>query len=342
MERDCGINIAAEPYTIPENHPCWAADQGKSVAITWLGNKNSPPGSRMESGDGYVAVQWGRISVIGVYISPNINLAHFEERLESIGECIGRCLPRPTIIAGDFNAKSALWGSPLNNRRGEILEDWAAALNLCILNTGIRNTCIRPQGEFIVDLTWATLAAVHLVNGWEVLQEETASDHLYIEMTVSAITPEVLSRRRAAEIRPRRLVLRKMDEDLLKAAVLSTAWPEEGREVRDVDQQAAWLEDVLTDICDVAMPRAKPSPRRAAYWWSEEIASLRRTSVRARRAFTRARRRRSASDEEIEERYREYRTAREALVKATRAAKAKAWSELLIHWTKIRGGVHIA
>ncbi|XP_029673418.1 uncharacterized protein LOC115241682 [Formica exsecta] len=329
MERGCGIGVAAEPYFVPQGHPCWASDQRSSVAITWLRNKNSPPASRLENGEGYVAVQWGRISVVGVYISPNIDLARFEDRLQSIGECIRRSpLPRPVIIARDFNAKSALWGSPLTNRRGGVLEDWAS-LGLCIFNRGSRSTCVRPQGESIVDLTWAAPAAVHLVSGWEVLEKETASDHLYIKMTISAAAPEMLSRRRDLETRPRRWVLRKMDENRLKAAILSSTWPEEGQGGKDADQQADWLRDTLTDACDVAMPRAKSSPRRAAYWWTEEIATLRRASIRTRRDFMRARRRRSSSAEEVAEKYGVFRVVRDALVKATRAAKAKAWTELL-------------
>jgi hypothetical protein len=75
------------------------------------------------------------------------------------------------------------------------LEEWAAGLDLLILNERSRSTCVRSRGEFIVDLTWASPAAARLVGSWGVKDIETLSDHLYIEMTVRATSREVLTRR---------------------------------------------------------------------------------------------------------------------------------------------------
>ena len=50
--------------------------------------------------------------IIGIYILPSIGVFQFEESLELLeAECLGRLSSRPTILAGDFNAKSFLWGS---------------------------------------------------------------------------------------------------------------------------------------------------------------------------------------------------------------------------------------
>lgn len=48
-----------------------------------------------------------------------------------------------------------------------------------------------------------------------------------------------------------------------------------------VDEGAEWLGRAMTRVCDAAMPRSSPSLRRSAYWWSDEIADLRRTTVAA-------------------------------------------------------------
>jgi len=48
---------------------------------------------------------------------------------------------------------------------------------------------------------------------------------------------------------------------------------------QDVQQEVEWFRGVMQQVCDTVMPRAKSRPRRAAYWWTEEIAELRRLSV---------------------------------------------------------------
>lgn len=41
----------------------------------------------------------------------------------------------------------------------------------------------------------------------------------------------------------------------------------------------------------MAMPKSKVTSKRPAYWWSEELAQLRRESIRANRVLSRARKR---------------------------------------------------
>lgn len=75
MERGCGLGIAAEPYRVPSDNPCWATNAGNSVAITWKREKNSPPCQKIGEGRGFVVVEWGPILVIGCYIPPSLSAA---------------------------------------------------------------------------------------------------------------------------------------------------------------------------------------------------------------------------------------------------------------------------
>lgn len=52
---------------------------------------------------------------------------------------------------GDFNAKSTSWDSPKTDTKRRAMENWAASIDLCFLNTGDSSTCVRWQGESIVD-----------------------------------------------------------------------------------------------------------------------------------------------------------------------------------------------
>jgi len=80
----------------------------------------------------------------------------------------------------------------------------------------------------------------------------------------------------------------------------------------------------LIRSCDAAMPRSNPRPRRAAYWWSEEIASLRQIANAKRRRLKRAWRCRGPDPEATREAAEEYREAAKALRKAIATAKVKA------------------
>ena len=56
-------------------------------------------------------------------------------------------------------------------------------------------------------------------------------------------------------------------------------------------ENVARLVESITQACDFSMPKSRPHSRRAAYWWTEEIASLRRSFVEAKRLHKRAQRR---------------------------------------------------
>lgn len=133
LERGCSVGIAAEAYRVPLDHPCWAGDRLGSVAITWTDHA-SLPCSPLVAGEGYVAVKMGSIAVVGVYISPALDLSSFEDRLEAIGRLIRSLLPGEILLGRDFNAKSTTWGSPRTDRRGEELELWAASLGIQLQN----------------------------------------------------------------------------------------------------------------------------------------------------------------------------------------------------------------
>ncbi|RLU14683.1 hypothetical protein DMN91_013075, partial [Ooceraea biroi] len=91
-------------------------------------------GSRRPDAKGAVLADWA--AGLGLHL---LNVG-------SDSTCV-RCAPRPILIAGDFNAKSALWGSPRSDGRGRLVEGWAADLGLCLLNTGSGSTCVRWQGS---------------------------------------------------------------------------------------------------------------------------------------------------------------------------------------------------
>lgn len=122
-EGDYSIGVAAEPHHVPKNNPCWAGDTVGSVAITWRWWEDAPTCVFLEAGLHYVAVKWGNIAVVGIYLPPAGILTRFEGWLVEIKACIRRLRPLPTLVAGDFNAWSQAWGSRRTNVRGRTLEE---------------------------------------------------------------------------------------------------------------------------------------------------------------------------------------------------------------------------
>ncbi|RLU18098.1 hypothetical protein DMN91_010341 [Ooceraea biroi] len=65
----------------------------------------------------------------------------YEAFLDRLGRCIVRHPRGLLLVAGDFNAKSALWGSRRPDATGGALADWAAGLGLQLVNEG--SSCVR-------------------------------------------------------------------------------------------------------------------------------------------------------------------------------------------------------
>ncbi|XP_011173322.1 uncharacterized protein LOC105205617 [Solenopsis invicta] len=244
----------------------------------------------------------GNRAIVGVYISPNISPENFENKIEEIGMVVRRLQPGWGLVAGDFNARSVEWGCPTTDTRGELLGDWAAALDLHVTNRGSVPTCVAARGSSIVYIAMGSPMAYGEVTGWSVSGEETLSDHRYITMEVSSpnLVREPCARPVGPEGAPPRWSLKHLDPDLAMTAAIAKSLEVPPEEV-DVEEETAWFREALSQICDTAMPRRRaggPPNKKAVYWWTPEIASLRRECNSARRQYARYRRRRRAAEEE--------------------------------------------
>ncbi|XP_011858269.1 PREDICTED: uncharacterized protein LOC105555838, partial [Vollenhovia emeryi] len=92
VERGFTLAIVAEPHRPPRTgSPFWAVDNGAagdSVAIRWRSVPGGPDTTAIVSGERHVAVQWGPIAVVGVYLRPTKSFAPFEGWLEDIGQTV--------------------------------------------------------------------------------------------------------------------------------------------------------------------------------------------------------------------------------------------------------------
>ncbi|KAL0860663.1 hypothetical protein ABMA27_010008 [Loxostege sticticalis] len=140
------LAVVAEPYSIPSN---WLGDLDSLVAIVPRPSTDSPPLSLIERGHGYVAAMWGEIAVMGVYFSPNRQLAEFEAYLAYLAPAVARMPPGQVAVLGDLNARSMAWGDRVTKPKGRVLELWATTVGLSLLNRGNTYTCVRRRGGSI-------------------------------------------------------------------------------------------------------------------------------------------------------------------------------------------------
>lgn len=327
------VAIVAEPYRVPL-YGGWVGDDDGSVAIITRTTAGAIPLERVSRGSGWVAGEVDETLIVAVYFSPNASLARFEQYLRELETLVAGRRSHHVLIAGDLNAKSAMWGSPVMNARGREAENWVVAGGFSVLNHGGVHTCVRRTGGSIVDVTFATSALARRISDWEVLEGvETLSDHRYVRFDISALSTATVDPWRPLPGEPPRWALRKLDRELLLEAAEVEAWalgPTDSVGEVNVEEEAEWLRGALARACDAAMPRLGPhAPWRHVYWWSAEIAALRVDAVRARRAYTRSRRRSHRDLEEEDRLYAAYRNCIEALSSVIGAAKDASFKEFL-------------
>ncbi|XP_025159350.1 uncharacterized protein LOC112589600 [Harpegnathos saltator] len=177
-------------------------------------------------------------------------------------------------------------------------------------------------GGSVIDLTWATPAAYGRVQAWRVAEDlESLSDHLIIEMELS-VTPNGLPRPRLnRDPRSARWALSQLNKETLETILEATTWPR-WKEGQDLNSAIAEIMGLIAQACDQAMLKVKSCPKRPTWWWTDEIAELRRKSVHLRRVYRRARNNGKTPEETKAARI-EFCLAARALRKAIRAAKGQ-------------------
>jgi hypothetical protein len=93
----------------------WIKDKIEDVGVFFRNKKVEV--KQTKAGAGYICIYMAMGALICCYSSPNIALDEFEDEVSSIMQelpVVGEC-----YVMGDQNLKYLLWGSPVNDKRGE-------------------------------------------------------------------------------------------------------------------------------------------------------------------------------------------------------------------------------
>ncbi|XP_043275310.1 uncharacterized protein [Venturia canescens] len=273
-EHDADILILCEPYR-RRTTQTYITNETETTAI-WVRGATQSRVSDRGVGDDFVWARVGAVTYVSVYLTPNCTTAEFERKVALLEDGI-RDLPGDVIVAGDLNARATEWEMTETNRRGRLLLEMAARLDLVVVNTGNTPTYRRPGfGDSILDVTLTSDGILSRLRGWRLIEDYTAADHQDITFEVAGRTET----RRTSSHRPPRWNLDKLDgrkfsEELMAAPAPMTKIPPEltGR------QRAERLTDetakLIDGLCNSTMPkRRQVQKRRPQYWWTDEIAEL--------------------------------------------------------------------
>lgn len=253
------------------------------------------------------------------YLTPNEAIQDFRDKIDQLEESVLGTTGH-IVVGGDFNARAVEWGMPSTNSRGKYILDFIARAGLVVLNQGDTPTFRRPgQRGTIPDVTFASESLLTRISGWRVVEDYTGSDHQFIVFDILDWPNRRVSASREG---PRRWNTNKLDVVKFTEAISRGAMGLPGE--AGAEALATSTMELIVSACDQSMPRRKPRrDKQPVYWWTAEIAELRRTCLRARRAATRAR-----IPADRLRKSEAYKAARKSLRRAINRSKANSWRKL--------------
>ncbi|KAJ8912314.1 hypothetical protein NQ315_005918, partial [Exocentrus adspersus] len=315
LEEKADLICTSEPNKGKCKERAWFADEDGDAAISVRNHRMGISGKG--KGRGFVWVKMGGNVVYACYLSPNVPEERVDQFLEDLRHDIRRNGGRNIVLTGNFNGRSGVWGDRVEDRRGEKILEWVALCGLVIQNAGNEPTCIRPNGNSVVDMTFTTGDIANKLEEWRVLEEATLSDHKAIAFDIKEEEEEP---RMEAEERWR-FKGRKEEQMLDKVGE-----EEEWLKAQDADR----VVERIRGICrEIAPGVRRQNDRKEVYWWNGQIAEMRKECVKRRRDWSRKKARSNMKEQETIAARERYKEGRRALKKMIAKEKRKKWKELI-------------
>ncbi|XP_046628274.1 uncharacterized protein LOC124309073 [Neodiprion virginianus] len=269
-EHDADIVILCEPYRVQQTQD-WITYETKTAAI-WVRGAARTRITARGVGDDYVWARVGAVTYVSVYLTPNCAAAEFRAKVALLEDGL-RDLPGDLVVAGDLDARAVEWGMAATNRRGRLLLEMAARLDLVVANMGDVPTYRQPGfGDSIPDVTMTTDRTLPRIGRWRVLEGYTASDPQYIVFEVE----EGQGRHGRGPSTPPRWNVDKLDvlkfsAELVAAPAPITDVPPELSGRQRAERLADETAKLTTRLCDSTMPKRRDSKTRCWKKLCEEV-----------------------------------------------------------------------
>uniref|UniRef100_A0A2S2NJ82 Retrovirus-related Pol polyprotein from type-1 retrotransposable element R1 n=1 Tax=Schizaphis graminum TaxID=13262 RepID=A0A2S2NJ82_SCHGA len=198
--------------------------------------------------------------------------------------------------------------------KGEALMEFASSLGLIVINQGKAPTYESGGYSSHIDVTFASASASRMINSWQVLELDMASDHHPIFFRMGGDVNSTSTNTKGWS-------WRRLDKDKL------TTFLKAVNPVCQITFDDAGLVNFLEKACDSCMPRRSfKGHKKPVHWWTEKIANLRKASFQARRKYQKARKRKGQDD--CSEEHQLAKDASKALRLEIRRSQEKCWADL--------------
>lgn len=329
IEFEFAVALISEPPKEKKKPKNWWYSKQGNAAI-YCNSSEANKIKLLKTEENYVMMELEGVIMASFYFSPNHNIIKYNEALGELEMDINKYRGKGIVIGGDFNARSTLWGDKCNNRRGIELIEWLEGTDLTLINNGSTPTFIHNVGgESIIDLTLITSGLRNAIRDWKVdIEMESLSDHIPITFTINrqGNNNEITKKSKAAFTRWK---IKEIDNDLftetLEWNIDNNCWKEDG----ELEEKQKYLNKTLEETMDLVTKRQgiNRKNRRNTYWWSNDIAQVRKECIKRRRDWLKAKKKKD--NDNTNNKGEKYRQNRKKLRKLISIAKDKAWSELI-------------
>lgn len=228
---------------------------------------------RYNSGKSYVCIETDTYVIYSVYIGPNCEQEIFEACLEEIQDDLTRKnnASENVVLAGDFNAKNVVWGGSHTDKRGRVLSEWIHSQDMTLLNDGRIPTC---RNKTYVDLTLVGERVAKLPIKWEVMEDETLSDHSFVTIQVETSKTGAREKQRWKYGTTDNYRLNQSFQEIIKNKKIT---------------ETAKVIKIIQKVYKTETPKVKCDDNyNIPYWWTDKIQKLITETKQKRRGFQRA------------------------------------------------------
>ena len=175
------------------------------------------------------------------------------------------------VMGADSNGHHVLWNSfKKNDRRGIILAQLIAKLELGVLNSGKSPTFVNSRGhKSIIDISLANTAGCKLISNWRVDKSPSLSDHKLITFDIDMGNNWEYYTRNIKDMdqeKYRKVVTEKMEARPFRAKI--------GKfKKSNIDSSVNYLNKILSEAMDEVCPMIKVN-HKSKIPWSKELNTL--------------------------------------------------------------------
>lgn len=255
--------------------------------------------------------------LINIYCQFSMRIEPFLINVEKV---LNNLNSNKVIVLMDSNARSPLWFSNETDERGKIVEEFLLSRNLFVINEPNNPpTFLSVNGQSNIDVTLVSESMLTVIGGWRVLSDCTTSDHnlIVFDYNRNPVQKREIFKQNIYNIKKANW------ENLVQLAKerFNDSFVD-NLNTLDCDDAVSLFNKLLSDICNLTIPRKK-SGRRTVPWWSQDLLKLRIDANRAKRQLLRARRLfmtdRLSSYEDV------YKAARNKYVNEIKRRKRETW-----------------